>query len=171
MRYDSESNIIKIHLGEFVSIARRGISPTASYDEDEPNLTALTKTRLQRIIGIVEPRELSYRFNDGRWDMELCGRVESLCGNEITVAKMMESSPRRPHKQELAQIRGEGYIAAFMYAKKAGIDQITIRFIYLGTSGDYAEKTEIVSLRNFRSPRGRASNRKTALNEGNEVSL
>ena len=106
MRYDAESNIIKIHLSEFVSIARRGISPSASYDEDEPNISELTKNAINRIICKAEPTELCYRFNDGGWDMELSGSIDNFCDGCITMAKMLESSVARPNKQEMAQARG-----------------------------------------------------------------
>ena len=152
MRYNADSNIIRIHLSEFVSIARRGISPSASYDEDEPNITLATKTRLDRILGSTNPSELSYRFSDGRWDMELFGSADSLSHGEITIARMMDSNPSRPNKHELAQLRGEGYIAAYMHCMSDEIDSINIRFILLGKGSiDYVEKTEIVSLKKLRT--------------------
>ena len=39
MLYDKDTGKIKISLKEFIGIARRGISPTLPFDEDEPNIT------------------------------------------------------------------------------------------------------------------------------------
>ena len=69
MRYDSEKELIRISLGEFVSIARRGISPTASYDEDEPDVGSVARARLGSIIGDITGEELKYRFIDGEFSV------------------------------------------------------------------------------------------------------
>ena len=52
MRYDSENRIIKISLCEFVSIARRGISSSVSFDEDEPSISPIAASRLSRLVGV-----------------------------------------------------------------------------------------------------------------------
>jgi hypothetical protein len=49
MRYDAESGIIRIGLYEFVSIARRGISPSVSYDEDEPRISSISDRSLAKL--------------------------------------------------------------------------------------------------------------------------
>ncbi len=146
MRYDAESGIIKITLGEFVSIARRGISASVSYDEDEPNVSPVAAARLTKLVGELGGEKISHRFISGEWVFELSGRVEGLSTGEITVARSIESNPRRPKKSEVAEIRGEGYIAAYMVARERGLDSVSIRFIYLGeASGEVAEKTELVT--------------------------
>ncbi len=148
MRYDAQSGIIKIHLGEFVAIARRGISPSVSYDADEPNVSPVAVARLSRLIDGLNGEQLDYRFICGEYSFELTGRIEGISGNEITVARAIESNPRHPKKSEIAEIRGEGYIAAFMYARNKMLSSVGIRFIYFNeASGDYAEKTEQVSLK------------------------
>ena len=120
MRYDSESNIIRITLGEFVSIARRGISPSVSFDEDEPSISPVAAARLKKLIGELYGESLSYRFISGEWVFELVGKVEDLSGNKITIARTVESNPHHPRKSEVAEIRGEGYIAAYMLAHTSG---------------------------------------------------
>ena len=143
MRYDSESNIIRITLGEFVSIARRGISPSVSFDEDEPSISPVAAARLKKLIGELYGESLSYRFISGEWVFELVGKVEDLSGNKITIARTVESNPHHPRKSEVAEIRGEGYIAAYMLAHASGLDSVDIRFIYFNeASGDYTEKLE-----------------------------
>lgn len=152
MRYDADSQIIRITLGEFVSIARRGISPTVSYDEDEPNISTVGNRRLLGLIGEMTGEKLCYRFIDGQYSFELSAAVEGISGSEITIARAVESNPHRPRKSEVAEIRGEGYIAAYMLARERGVDPVHIRFIYLGEStGELAERTEVVSKRKLES--------------------
>ena len=147
MKYDVETKIIGISLCEFVSIARRGISPTVSYDEDEPNVTPAQAVRLTKLIGEMKERQVNYRFNDGGLDILITGMVEDCSDTAITVARVIESNPRRPKKSEIAEIRGEGYVAAYMYARERDLDKVDVRFIYLGKAGaDYSEKTESVSI-------------------------
>ncbi len=152
MKYDSDAGIIRIGLSEFVSIARRGISTSASYDEDEPSVSPISMTRIRDIMGEVGDGRLCYRFIDGEYSFELSARVESVFGSEITVARTVESSPKHPKKSEIAEIRGEGYVAAYMLARERGFDPVSIRFIYLGeATGEMAEKTEVVSKRKLES--------------------
>ena len=146
MRYDREKGLIRITLAEFVNIARRGISTAASFDEDEPRISPIARARLQGIIGSIADEELCYRFIDGEYCFEISATVEGISGSEIIVARTVEGNPSRPRKSEIAEIRGEGYIAAYMMARERGTDPVSIRFIYLGeASGEIAEKTETVS--------------------------
>jgi len=64
----------------------------------------------------------------------------------------VESSPKHPKKSEIAEIRGEGYVAAYMLARERGLQSVSIRFIYYGEAdGEIAEKTEVVSKRRLES--------------------
>ena len=64
------------------------------------------------------------------------------------MARSIESRPSKPKKNELAQVRGEGYIAAYMLARAVGLDSVSIRFIYFcEASGEVGEKTELVSMK------------------------
>ena len=152
MRYNLEKGIIEIHLGEFVSIARRGISPSVSYDEDEPNISEIASSRLSRIFGDMTPERLTLEFGAGEHSFLLSGHTEGLSGNSITVARAVESNPSRPRKSEVAEIRGEGYVLAYMLAKNCGLDSVNIRFIYFNeASGEFADKLEIVSYKKLDS--------------------
>ena len=152
MRYNLEKGIIEIHLSEFVSIARRGISPSVSYDEDEPNISDIASSRLSRIFGDMTPERLTLEFGAGEHSFLLSGHTEGLSGNSITVARAVESNPSRPRKSEVAEIRGEGYVLAYMLAKNCGLDSVNIRFIYFNeASGEFADKLEIVSYKKLDS--------------------
>ena len=152
MRYNAENNIIEIGLNEFVSIARRGISPTVSYDEDEPEVSAVAKARLCRIFGDMKAEELSLEFGSGEFNFRLSGYVDGLSANQITLARSVTSNPNRLRKSELAEIRGEGYILAYMLAKTTGLDNVSIRYIYFSeASGDFADKTEVIGYKKLDS--------------------
>ena len=146
MRYNANDNIIEIHLGEFVAIARRGISPSVSYDEDEPNISAIAGSRLSRIFGDMTAEKLTLDFASGEYNFRIFGQAEGLSGNSLTVARTVSSNPMRPRKSEVAEIRGEGFVLGYMLAKSCGLDSVSIRFIYFNeASGEFADKTEIVS--------------------------
>ena len=152
MRYDADRGIIDIRLSEFVSIARRGISPSVSYDEDEPGIGALGSRTLGRLVNDPVDERLVYRFISGEHTFELSGHADSIMGCEITVARTIDSRPTRPKKSEIAQVRGEGYILGYMLAKRGGLNSVDIRFIYHSrASGEIAEKTETVSLKKLES--------------------
>ena len=152
MRYDGENRIIKIALGEFVAIARRGISSSLSFDEDEPNISPLAMSRLSKLVSGLTEESLNYRFINGEWVFEINGRIEGISGSKITIARSVESNPHRPRKSEIAEIRGEGYIAAYIFAREHGLDSVDIRFIYFGdATGDFSEKTEQVSKKKLES--------------------
>ena len=152
MRYDAENRIIDIRLGEFVSIARRGISPSVSYDEDEPNVSAVAEARLSRVFGEMRHEVLTLEFGSGEYNFKLTGYAEALSGNSVTVVRAVRSNPHRPRKSEVAEIRGEGYILAYMLAKECGLDSVSIRFIYFNeASGDFADKTEVIGYKKLDS--------------------
>ena len=98
MRYDAEKGIIEIHLGEFVNIARRGISPSVSYDEDEPNISEIAEARLSRIFGEMHREVLTLEFGSGEYNFKLVGQAEGISGNSITIARTVSSNPHRPRK-------------------------------------------------------------------------
>ena len=152
MRYDAENRIIEIRLNEFVSIARRGISPTVSYDEDEPDVGSVARARLCRIFGDMQGEELTLQFGSGDFNFKLTGYADGLSANQITLARSVLSNPHRLRKSEMAEIRGEGYVLAYMLARECGLDNVSIRYIYLNeASGDFADKTEVVSYKKLDS--------------------
>ena len=145
MRYDKEKDLIEIALGEFVNIAKRGISAAVSYDEDEPAVSPASKTRLERVFGKMESTLLSLEFTDGEHRFLLSGIAEDQNSDSVTVARSITSNPDRPRKNEVEKIRGEGYLLAYMLAKSCALNSVRIRFIYFNElSGEFADKTETV---------------------------
>ncbi len=151
MKYDKERDVIEIALGEFVNIARRGVSPATSHDEDEPDGACVSEKRLSSIVNNMDFQRLTHQFTDGVHSFELFGRV--MCdGNCVCVSCSVSSNPHRPRKNEIASLRGEGYIAAYMLAILGGLSAVNIRFIYFNeVSGEYAEGFEQVGIKKLTS--------------------
>lgn len=144
MKYNEKRNVITLTLEEFVTIARRGISSTLSYDEDEPSLCEMGKIRLKSIAGEGEPRILFHEFSDGGFSFQMSAVADKIENNTIVFARSIESNPNRPKKSEIEEIRGEGYILAYMLAKSEGFSSIKIRFIYYNRQRDtYKETVEV----------------------------
>ena len=148
MRYDSEAKRILINLSEFVSIARRGISPTVSFDEDEPTVGEVARFRIAKLYGEMEQSELTYNFSSSGYDFTLSGEADGLMGDTVTLARSVTSNPNKPNKAEQAEIRGEGYILAYMLCMRDNLREAKIRFIYLNEArGEVADRLEVVSLK------------------------
>ncbi len=152
MKYDAESGKIKIDLKEFVTIARRGISPTLPHDEDEPSTDRISSRGLRTLIGDASPERLYYGFSACGQSFELTATVDSLSGNEITLAREIFSSPAKPKKKEAEEIRGEGFVAAYMLSQLEGLDEVAVRYIFFNPqSGEHAEQLERVKQKKLKS--------------------
>ncbi len=144
MRYDRERDIIGIDLYEFVSTARRRISPLPSYDADEPEITE--GSAQGKRLNICRP------FKIGGRSYELYAGVRLSDSGEIVIERTVSSSAQRPRKEETAQIRGEGYISAYAYLKHSEMSCADILFTYISkASGERVEKRESASLKKLES--------------------
>ena len=150
MKYDKSARVIRILVSEFVAIARRGISSSVSYDEDEPNIKAPAMTRLKRLFGEMNPSEIRFNFSDGERDFSLFGRAEDATESSITLARTVNSNPEKPNRNEMAQIRGEGFLLAYMLAMNNRLGSVRIRFLFLGRYGETGERIEMVKLEKLR---------------------
>ena len=104
MRYDAENNRIIVGCRELVRCARRGICATLPHDEDEPGN--------ERTAEVKEP--LFYDFELGEYSFRLMLDTCTVIDGEIRVSVAVDSSPKRPRKEVVAQARGEAYISAFV---------------------------------------------------------
>ena len=151
MKYDSERGIIKISLNEFVSIARRGVSPACSHDEDEPGLDGLSYRRFASLIGDGEWRKVVFPFSDGEYSFEISCDL-FISGGRVTLCAPTESNPKRPRKAESAQLRGEGYIAAYMLTQIDNVQSVDIRLLLINeSSGEYNQVEEHLGLKKLES--------------------
>ena len=146
MRYDSESSKILINARELVAIARRGASQVALRDEDESRARGVTASTLKRLAGEGESQALTLDFTSGDFGFTLTGEVERVADGRITLCRTVSSLPIS--KNELAAIRGEGFILGYTLAMRDGLKSVELRFIYLSAeSGETEEGGEVVSLR------------------------
>ncbi len=131
MRYDQENNRIIVGCRELVRSARRGICATLPYDEDEPGNTATAK--------IDAP--LKHEFDLGNYSFTLVQDSCAVVDGEIHITVPVDSSPKRPRKEVVAQARGEAYVSAFMLAESTGARDVVMRYLY--TSRMTGEENEI----------------------------
>ena len=94
MLYDCNTQKIKISLSELVAIARRGISPTLPFDEDEPRSGIIPQKRAEAIIGEGEPRSIRYGFETGGYSFELYATADRVDGDTVTLLRLVSSAER-----------------------------------------------------------------------------
>jgi len=146
VKYDADSGKIKIDFREFTAIARRGISPTLPYDEDEPRADEVSARWLRAYLGEASCERMYFGFSASGYDFELSAMCEAADGEGITLAREIFSSPEKPKKEELAEIRGEAFVAAHILASLSGLASVKIRIILFNPeSGESAEISEEVS--------------------------
>ena len=151
MRYDRESEKILLGLGEFVTVARRRIA-TAARDEDEPTVSEVSARMLRSIVGEMNPEKITYGFSGCGYSFELSTTADGLDGSCLIVAREIESSPKKPRREELAQVRGEGFVIAHALCETRGLSGINIRFIYINSArAEHAENTEFVEAKKLSS--------------------
>ena len=153
MLFDKERQVIAISLSEFVSIARRGISPTLPLDEDEPNVSETTSRRLRAIIGECEGEKVYYSFAACGHQFELVMKAEGITDSTVTVAREITSSPSKPRREEAAEVRGEAFTLGYAVAKTAGYESVTLRIVYINSAtGEFEiteEKQSVAKLKKF----------------------
>lgn len=127
MRYEIESNLLLVSVRELVSTARRGISSSLPCDADEPDASsekcAFCSSEENRLS------ELFFDFDANGYNFRLYGRT-ILKNNGVCFFVPVDTSPKRPKKEITMQARGEGYICAFMLAKRDNLGSVEITFNY-----------------------------------------
>ena len=146
MRYDADKDKITISLGEFVSLARRSVSATGAHDEDEPRLRGISERMLGALTDSSLTGKLGYEFSAFGHTIEILMQADEIGDEHITLVGRVESHNGEPSKQELAQLRGEAFAAAFALVKKKELKQAKIKLIFLSENGARREISEIVTL-------------------------
>ena len=131
MRYDAECGIIKIDCKEFVSIARRRISATVPFDYDEPRSASLDMLTLHGIRA-VRGREHTLDFKVGEHVFRIYTAADAEADEELWFAKEVKTSPKKPSRETIAQIRAEAFITAYAILKSEGESAIPVlNFAYI----------------------------------------
>lgn len=141
MRYDAASNRIIIGCRELVRDARRGICAMLPKDEDEPSLYCNSAAK-----------PINYEFEVDGYSFTLVIDTCTEDGDAVSLTVPVDSSPRRPRKEVVAQARGEGYIAAFAISESTGKGDVEIRYLYTNRqTGEENEIYERVSAKKLRA--------------------
>ena len=152
MKHIPSENRILISLGEFISIARRRISPTLPTDENEPELSSASRAALIA-LGISERQKLSLDFSHKGVEYRIFGYADKVESGEITLVKSITGSAKGPKKSEIAQARGEGFILGKIVAESENRDAVTLKVIYVnetsGSSDITEEKLEMTAINSF----------------------
>lgn len=152
MLYDKESGVISVGCREFVSVARRGISTLMPMDSDEPEYFALAKRHLGDLYTEDEATELCHPFKLGKYNARLVCKPLMIRGDKLWIAVAVDSSPKRPRKESVAEARGEGFVMGYALCEKYGYEAITLNYVYVNpTSGEKNELSERITRKKLTS--------------------
>lgn len=130
MRYNEEENRLLITCRELVMTARRGISTTLPCDSDEPEFIT-AKARLPReLICEGDERILSLDFESGEYNFSLTASADKIEECKLWFTTLVDCNPKRPKKEQIAEIRGEAFVTAYIYARGAALTRVELSFIY-----------------------------------------
>jgi Rad3-related DNA helicase len=141
MKLIAIENRILISLGEFISIARRRISPTLPTNEGEPEFIGTSRQALSS-LGMSERQKLSLDFTWCGVDYRIFGYAERAENGEITLVKSVTGSTKGAKKAEIAQARGEGFILGKIIAENENREAINLKVIYINESSGESEAAE-----------------------------
>ena len=141
MKHIASENRILISLDEFVSIARRRISPTLPTDENEPQLVRASRAALLT-LGISERQRVDFDFSYSGIDYRMFGYADNVYNGEITLVKNSTGGGKSAKKSEIAQARGEGFVLGKIVAENENLSCVTLKIIYLNEATGEKEITE-----------------------------
>ena len=131
MRFDKESGELAVGLTEWVMLARRGIA-TALPVEEESALSPALRYALREAMPDAKEESLTYSFEGNESvHFALHAKVQHLDLDCVTLARGVDGDPKRPPRALVQQVRGEGYTAAYMYAKIASLTRVKLRILYI----------------------------------------
>ena len=128
MLYDRESGKIKISLKEFIGIARRGISPTLPFDEDEPNISDTSLLLLKGDLPDIKRERVIYGFSAMGYDFELYMQMVYVMGGEVIIAKEIDGSPKSLTRDEKAIMRAEAFVIGKAMCDLQGFKSMLLQF-------------------------------------------
>ena len=128
MLFDKDSGKIKISLKEFIGIARRGISPTLPFDEDEPNISDTSLLLLRGDLPDIKRERVIYGFSAMGYDFELYMQMVYVMGGEVIIAKEIDGSPKALTRDEKAIMRAEAFIIGKAMCDLQGFSSMLLQF-------------------------------------------
>ncbi len=141
MKLIASENRILLTLGEFVSIARRRISPTLPTDECEPELFGASRGVLAS-LGMTNGQRLELDFSEDGTDYRVFGYADHIENGEITLVKSVTGSTKGAKKEEVAEARGECFVLGKILADRQNLDAVTLKIIYINEASGESETAE-----------------------------
>ncbi len=152
MQWDTEYGHIHIDLCEFVTLARRGISESVPTDDAEPYTDPRTQSIARRRFGNASPYTVTQTVPAPPYEFCLHARADARSGAHLYKLCLCQTSVKHPPKAWTAQMRGEGYLTAYLCALAEGYDAVTLTLVYRHTdTEDEVIKEEVLSLATLRS--------------------
>ena len=146
MYHIAEENRIVVGLSEFVAFARRRISATIPFDENEPETNEVSLA-VKKSLGIMGKEEVTLDFysEDHNVTFHIKGYADLIENDSITLIKSITGGTRANEQSEMAQCRGEAFILAKAVADKGGYDSINISLICINeATGERTDAAETV---------------------------
>ncbi len=147
MIYNKETGELSLKISEFVTVSRRSLSPIPTRDFDEPEY-ATVSSMAQKIAKLENSftKSLEYRFDIDGYSFLLTGHI-TICANTAALIFETERNPDKPSKEELAEARGEGFVAAYIHALDEGLSEIELNIIFVNINDrKSASKRELVKI-------------------------
>ena len=143
MKYFSDENRIFIEVSEFVAIARRGISATQSYDEDEPYLF---EYHIPNGYSTNRSITLDSEFSCDGISFVVSGKVLSADTDSIDIFAPVLNLREAKNKETVAQWRAVAFILGAIYAKKQELSSVTLNTVYYSEqTREHSKKSETVT--------------------------
>ena len=136
MIYNEKSGELEIFCREFVRTARRGISTSLPFDEDEPLCSPDS----------AGTKKFKIEFSLSGYPVRLFCPAKYNEKGEIEIRVPTDSNPQRPNKATVAQARAEGFITAYAHMQQDKTKNIVVRYFYYNkNTGEEYEVYESVS--------------------------
>lgn len=123
MKYDPGRARIEIGCREFVLIARRHMSPTLPFDEDEPARFAGGEK--------ADAPRLCYAFSAGGAEFLLLSDAQRTEDGHLFFRVAVDSDPEKPRREIVEQARGEAFLSGLVLNEKEGkTSPVTLEYNY-----------------------------------------
>ena len=127
---------IHMSVKEFVTLARRGISEHVPTDDSEPHAVPTLQDARTRYLGDGRGASLTGTVRTESYTFCLHAHVDRIEDGALTLLCPTEASVQHPPKEFVAQMRAEGYIAAYLYAREHDLPSVKVHYLYVRPSTD-----------------------------------
>ena len=152
MRYDEKTKIISISAKELVFTARRGICTNLPLDLDEPEKVGILPSIYNKLTINEEKISLSYSLKVDGFNAKIDTDALVTKKGELHFIVAVDTLPKRPKKEVVAQARGEAFIAGYIFAENEGYEDVTLTYTYINpTTEDQNFTSEKIGKKKLKS--------------------